>query len=248
MTTTKPYNLLVLGGNSDIVFAILRNLEPTSIRSLTLVSRDKKELDRRANDVGARLNISVDTIALDLTDAEHTVSFCNCTAPPDIVLLGQGALLDTSDLRDSPDELSTLLRINYESFVISLEALVPRMSDNGGGHIIVLNSVAGLRARSSNFVYGSTKAGLAAYLQGLRLNWFDRQIKVTNVYCGMVSTKMTADRKINRLLLTQPEVVAKTITRAFWSQRQELYAPSYWRWIMLMVRMMPDILIRKLNF
>lgn len=237
---------LVIGGNSDIALAILRQVSPAEIARLTLVGRNESELERRSSDLQARLSCEVEVRVADLADAQSMDAMAQEVAAPDVLLLAAGELMDTADLLAEPGRLRATLRVNFEAMICLTELLAPRMVAAGGGSIVVLNSVAGLRGRPSNYVYGATKAGLATYLQGLRLRFAEQHLQVLNVLNGMVATKMTENRPLPKALLAKPDDVGRVICRAIGSAKSEIYAPWYWRWVMLVIRVAPGFLVKRL--
>lgn len=237
---------LVIGGNSDIALAVLRQISPGEVSKLTLVGRNESELERRSSDLQARLGCEVSLHLADLTDTQVMDSLPAEVETPDVLLLAAGELMDTQDLMQEPARLRSTLRINFEAMVFLTERLVPQMLEAGGGKVVVLNSVAGLRGRPSNYVYGATKAGLTAYLDGLRLRYAGQPLRVLNVFNGMVATKMTANRALPKPLLAAPDMVARKVHRAIASGRSQVYAPWYWRWVMLVIRLAPGFVVKRL--
>lgn len=237
---------LVIGGNSDIVLSVLRRIHVDDVSRITLTGRNQQELERRSRDLQSRLGCEVILHTVDLTDSQAMDSLADEVETPDVLLLAAGELMDTEDLVQAPARLRSNLRINFEALICLTETLVPRMVEAGGGMVVVLNSVAGLRGRPSNYVYGATKAGLTAYFEGLRLRYADRSLRVLNVLNGMVATKMTANRALPKALLAAPDVVAEKVHRAMRSGRSQVYAPWYWRWVMLIIRFAPGFVVKRL--
>jgi short-subunit dehydrogenase len=106
--------------------------------------------------------------------------------------------------------------------------------------------VAGDRGRYSNFVYGSAKAGLTAYLSGLRARLLDDGVNVLTIKPGLVDTPMTAEFDKSPIWAS-PEKVAKDIDKAIANRRSVIYSPWFWRPIMLVIRLIPDFIFKKLK-
>ena len=114
------------------------------------------------------------------------------------------------------------------------------------GHIIAISSVAGDRGRQSNYIYGASKAGLTAFLQGLRNRLYPHGVHVLTVKPGFVDTPMTAHLK-KGLLMATPDAVARDILRAAAQRRGVLYTPWFWRWIMLIIKLIPETIFQRLK-
>ncbi len=237
---------LFVGANSDIAVAMARQLAEHRVSRVTLLSRNADELYRRRGDIEARLQVPVDIIELDLADdaaSDNTFEHCEL---PDVAVIAAGVLRDTAELDDDPGATRDVIRTNYESVIVPTETLARRMRDRGSGSIIGLSSVAGLRGRPSNYVYGSTKAAMSAYLDGLQLRCQDTGVSVLKALIGMVDTKMTAGKPLPPLVTATPDDVATAILSAHSKGKTSAYCPGYWRWIMSLVRVMPGFVVRRM--
>ena len=114
------------------------------------------------------------------------------------------------------------------------------------GSICVIGSVAGDRGRSSNYIYGSAKAGLAAFTQGLRQRLSKFNIDILLVKPGFVDTPMTQEFK-KGFLWASPERVARDICSAIDKRKSTLYTPWFWGWIMLVIKHIPESIFKKLK-
>lgn len=137
------------------------------------------------------------------------------------------------------------ININFLSAASLLTHVANVMEPQRKGSIGVIGSVAGDRGRQSNYVYGSAKAGLAAFTQGLRHRMTRHGVNVTLVKPGFVDTPMTADLAKGGPLWARPEKVAKDIKSAMERGDAVLYTPWFWRWIMLIIRSVPDAIFRR---
>jgi hypothetical protein len=115
------------------------------------------------------------------------------------------------------------------------------------GVIGVISSVAGDRGRQSNYVYGSAKAGVTAFCQGLRQRLSKSGVRVVTIKPGIVDTPMTYGMNLPRLLLARPERVARDIVRALHRADGDIYTPFFWRFIMLGIRMLPEPIFKRLS-
>ena len=136
--------------------------------------------------------------------------------------------------------------VNYVGVVAQLTVLGPFFEAQGRGTIAVISSVAGERGRPRNYTYGSAKAGVTIYLQGLRSRLWPA-VQVTTILLGPVDTPMTTSHEKNALFVTRTRA-ARGILRAIEGRHSEAYVPGFWRWIMLVVRLLPEGLFQRLPF
>jgi NAD(P)-dependent dehydrogenase (short-subunit alcohol dehydrogenase family) len=127
-----------------------------------------------------------------------------------------------------------------------LTAAAARLEASGGGTLVALSSVAGDRGRQSNYPYGAAKGGLSVFLQGLRNRLARRGVHVLTVKLGFVDTPMTEALPKNPLY-AQPDVVARNVLRAVARRRDLVYVPAFWRWIMLVIRAIPERLFKRMS-
>jgi decaprenylphospho-beta-D-erythro-pentofuranosid-2-ulose 2-reductase len=193
---------------------------------------------------------TVRAIPFDATDtSSHQTTIDRCFAEhPDIDLvliafgvLGHGAGVDT-DTGNAAEAVTT----NYVGAVSSGLAAARRLREQGHGTIVVLSSVAGERARRSNFVYGSSKAGLDAFAQGLGDALVGSGVRVLVVRPGFVHSKMTKGLD-PAPFATTPEAVANAITEALASGKEIVWVPSVLRWVAMVFRHLPRPLWRRVS-
>src|SRR5690606_12784913 len=115
------------------------------------------------------------------------------------------------------------------------------------GTIVGISSVAGERGRQSNYLYGSAKAGFTAYLSGLRNALFSDNVHVVTVLPGFVYTKMTENLNLPKLLTAQPSEVADAIYAAVQKKKNTIYVRWFWKWIMLIIKCIPEFIFKKLK-
>jgi len=141
-----------------------------------------------------------------------------------------------------------IIDINYAKLIPVLNFFAGKMERQRSGTLIVLSSVAGDRGRQSNFIYGSAKAGLSAYLSGLRNYLFSRKVHVLTIKPGFVDTKMTEGLPLNPALTATPKQAAEGIYKAFRKKKNTAYVLSVWRIIMLIIKNIPEFIFKKLKF
>jgi short-subunit dehydrogenase len=149
-------------------------------------------------------------------------------------------------LKDSKLSLETI-NSNYTNHVILFNSLMPFLFNNPGSVVVSVSSVAGDRGRGSNFIYGSAKAGLTAYLSGLRMLLQKSDVHVITVKPGFVYTKMTEALNLPKLITSTPEYVAKSILSAVKKKSSSVYISWKWYFIMLVIKAIPESIFKRLN-
>jgi short-subunit dehydrogenase len=164
----------------------------------------------------------------------------------DAVLIAHGILPDQLSVESNPALLLNSIEINYISVVSLLMQLAIAFEEQRAGVLAVIGSVAGDRGRRSNYVYGSAKSALATFVAGLRLRLAAANVQVVLVKPGWVSTPMTAHLSQN-FLFVSAEQAGRGVYRAMISPRAVVYCPWYWKWIMGLIRIIPEPIFAKLN-
>ena len=156
------------------------------------------------------------------------------------VISAVGYLGDQARAQSDFDEARTIMDTNYTGVVSLFNIIANDFEHRRSGFMIGISSVAGDRGRKSNYFYGSAKAALTAYLSGLRNRLHDAQVHVLTVKPGFVATKMTEGMDLPEKLTAQPEEVAKDIYKAQQKNKNVLYTKWIWRWVMLVIRTIPE--------
>ena len=136
---------------------------------------------------------------------------------------------------------------NATSVIAVTTAIAERMRAAGSGTIAVISSVAGDRGRASNYVYGAAKAAVSTFCEGMTARLQARGIHVLTIKPGFVSTPMTENMKLPRILTATPDRVARDIVKAVEHRAHVLYTPWFWRPIMWVVRMVPGFVLRRMS-
>jgi decaprenylphospho-beta-D-erythro-pentofuranosid-2-ulose 2-reductase len=242
--------VLILGATSAIAQAVACEYAERGAR-LFLVARDAQRLDTIADDLQVRGAISVETLVADLTNydrhSEIVAAATDALSDLDTVIVAHGVLPDQAECQQSAADAAYAMDVNFLSVVGLLTPLANWLEVRKRGSIAVITSVAGDRGRQSNYVYGAAKAGLDAFLQGLRNRLYKAGVHVVTVKPGFVDTPMTAHIKDRGALWAQPEDIASGILRAIDKQQDVVYLPRYWRLIMLIIRSIPEKLFKRLS-
>jgi decaprenylphospho-beta-D-erythro-pentofuranosid-2-ulose 2-reductase len=246
---TTPKKILVLGATSGIAEATCR-LWAARGDSLFLVARNPDKLAAVAADLKTRGATYIDMAVADLDDtAQHPALLAhaiNSLAGLDIAYLAHGILGDQPAAERVFDTAAQVLHTNLLAPVSMLTWLANFCVQRKTGTLAVLSSVAGERGRKSNYVYGASKAGLTAFLDGLR-NRVDREgVNVLTIKPGPVKTAMTSAMPGSGKF-ADVDAVAKAIVAAIDGRRDVLYVPFQWRPIMFVIRHIPETVFKKLN-
>ena len=145
------------------------------------------------------------------------------------------------------DEVRKTIDVNYTGAVSILNVVADDFESRGQGAIIGISSVAGDRGRQSNYMYGSAKAGFTAYLSGLRNRLEKAGVHVMTVKPGFCRTKMTESLELPAALTAEPEQVASAIFNGLKDKRNVIYTRWMWRWIMLVIKCIPEFIFKKLG-
>jgi decaprenylphospho-beta-D-erythro-pentofuranosid-2-ulose 2-reductase len=241
-----PQSLLLLGGTSDIALAIARTYARSGLR-VVLAARPS---DRRTAAAAELTNLGCDVTEVDLDARDHeshtmTIERSFAGGDIDIAVIAFGLLGDPEQAWQDPDVALELAEVNYTAPVHLGVLLGKRMQAQAHGWIVALSSVAGERVRRSNFVYGSTKAGLDGFFLGLGEALRDYGVHVLVVRPGFVKSKMTSGLDEAPLAVT-PDQVAEVVADAIKSKRELVWVPGPLRVVMSGLRHVPRPLFRKL--
>ncbi len=242
-------NIMILGATSAIAQHVAR-LYATRGDQLFLVARDKAKLKAIADDATSRGAAAVYTYAIDLSDnTRHTSLFQRADQDMghlDILLIAYGTLGDQKACEMSVTTSLAELQTNCLSVISILTLAANFFEQHQQGTIAAISSVAGDRGRQSNYVYGTAKGALTIFLQGLRNRLSKAGVTVLTIKPGFVDTPMTQDFK-KGLLWVKPEVIARGIVKAIDRRKDVAYLPFFWRYIMLVIRHIPEFIFKKLS-
>lgn len=242
--------VVILGATSGIAQEVQRLLARSG-KELLLVARSTERLSAVAADLGTRGAAKVETFVADLADiSTHTgvLRYAHEHLPEfDTVLLAYGTMLNQEQCKYSVEVTWRELNTNFTSAAALLTLFAEYFEERKSGCIATITSVAGERGRRSNYVYGSAKGALSLFLQGLRSRLHESGVRVITIKSGPVETAMT-DNRTSRML-ADPKDVAKAICQTLETRSPEiLYTPWKWRYVMAIVRAIPEPIFKRLNF
>ena len=241
---------VILGTTSAIARAIARDYAKNGW-DLVLGARDEEENELLAQDLRVRYNGAVQAAIYDAERFEDHEKFVNGCFEAlggsfEGVVLCSGFMAE-QEIAESDWELAKrMIDVNFSGVVSVLNHFANRFSERERGFIAVLSSVAGDRGRQSNYLYGSAKAGLTAYLGGLRNRLYHSGVHVITIKPGFMDTKMTWG-KPGLFLVASPEAAARAIIRAIAKRKNVAYVPWFWRYIMLIIRHIPEWQFKKMR-
>jgi len=245
--TSKKENILIIGANSDIARATARYYAKQGY-SLSLAARNVAQLDSEAYDIRIRYDCTVDLHELDVVDLTQRNNFVKeLKTLPDTVLFAAGYLGDQEKAQADESEVKNIFEVNLNSAIALINYFANQFEQRAAGSIIAITSVAGDRGRKSNYFYGTAKAALSTYLSGLRNRLYQSNVTVLDVKPGFVDTKMTGHLELPKKLTSTPEQVAKCIFNADSKNKHVVYIAGVWRIIMLVIKLIPEMLFKRLS-
>lgn len=242
----------IIGATSRIAELCARRWASEGAR-LFLAARDQDRLERIRSDLAIRAT-AAEPIATTTFDALHAPDYAALADAADrflggidIVLIAHGVLVPQAECEEDLAVARMSLEVNGLTAVLLAEAFAARMSAAGRGVISVIGSVAGDRGRRSNYVYGAAKGLVHRYLEGMRHRLGPQGLQIVTIKPGPTATPMTANYAQPGVRLADPEDVARCIVEGIERGRTTIYAPPLWRWIMLVVRHIPERIFMKLS-
>ena len=247
MRTEGRPRVLVVGATSALATEVARRYAERGA-TLVLAARNPSRLEAVGDDLRVRGAAGVETMVLDVLDraAHPAVVKRAFEGGLDVALIAHGDLPDQERCQANPQEAARTLELNLVSTVELLTLLAAAFEAQRSGTIAVISSVAGDRGRQSNYVYGAAKAGVSAFLQGLRQRLHPAGVRVVTLKPGFVDTPMTAHLPRNPMA-SSARRAGGAIYRAVEARRDVAYIPWFWRPVMALIRAMPERLFKRLR-
>lgn len=244
-------NIAILGGTSAVAMAYAR-LQAKSGHNLCLIGRNEEALKANKTDLEARGGGEVSYLKIDLAESsevdENWQKIVKKMNGVDHMFLAYGVLGDQNHTQTDLSALLRSLQTNFLSTSLWAEAAFQTFRKQGQGQISIIGSVAGDRGRQSNYHYGAAKGGLDVFVSGMahraaRLK--EASIKVLLVKPGFIDTPMTDHIEKGGPLWATPEKIAKIILSAERRGKTKIYAPWFWRYILLVIRLAPFFVFKR---
>lgn len=239
--------VLILGASSSVALELSKILAEKGY-TLQLAARSIDRLIPLKNDLIIRFSCRIELLEFDAEDMVSHGSFYNSlSSKPDIVVCLFGLLGEQDEAEKDWQKAQKILTVNYVGAVSILNVIAQDFKKKGNGVIVGVSSVAGERGRQSNYLYGSAKAGFTAYLSGLRNQLFRYNVRVITVNPGFIKSKMTEKIETPKLLTATPKQVALAIVRSIEKNQDVVYTLWLWRWIMLIIKLIPEFIFKRLK-
>ncbi|MEM9974618.1 MAG: SDR family NAD(P)-dependent oxidoreductase [Pseudomonadota bacterium] len=239
---------MILGASSAMARAFARSVAGSG-SSVLLGGRDEADIAAQAADCMLRGADFAEAFAFDARDPTGypaIVSRARKTKGTLNVAVFVGSMPAQAEIDAAPDLIGGTVDDSFVGPATLLQMLAPILEERGSGTVVGVGSVAGDRGRVGNYVYGAAKAGFHTYLSGLRNRLTRSGAHVVTVKPGFVDTGMTWGLD-GMFLVASPDAVARDILKAAEKRRDVIYTPFFWRWIMLIIRMIPEPIFKKLS-
>jgi decaprenylphospho-beta-D-erythro-pentofuranosid-2-ulose 2-reductase len=239
--------LLILGACSDIAQAVARKYASENY-DLVLAARNIQRLETLKKDLQIRYQVQIELKEFDVLDSASHCAFYQSVNKDLTGVISVIGYLGNQDLAgESVKEHQLITDTNYTQLAAFLNLVALDFEEKKSGFIIGVSSVAGDRGRASNYHYGAAKAAFSSYLSGLRNRLFKSNVHVMTVKPGFVDTQMTKGMDLPAKLTASPQQVAKEIFNAQVKRKNVIYTRWYWRWIMLVIKLIPEFVFKRLN-
>lgn len=241
-------NIIAIGATSTICKHLLAEYVKEK-DNVILLGRSETELKKIAHELRSKNGANAVSIRIfdsnGLSDHQQLISqIFQSFGHIDTCIVATGSLGDQMEARSSNDRQFKIINSNFVGIISILSGIANHMEERRKGAIVVLSSVAGDRGRQSNYVYGSAKSGMNAYLSGLRNRLHSASICVLTVKLGFTNTRMIEDLPKSKLAVS-PDYAAKQIAKAIRARRDVIYVPFFWRYIMLLIKSLPESLFKR---
>lgn len=245
----RPNSVLVLGGTSDIARALVRTLVADGCKKVVLAGRADDRLSAAATEAREAGADFVATVAFDATDLDQAGpvvdSGFSAVGRVDLVVIAVGLLYDAEEDERDPRRVARCVTVNFTWPAAALSRVAHHFREQGSGRAVVLSSVAGVRVRRANYVYGSAKAGLDTYSRSVDETLSGSGARVMVVRPGFVRSKMTEGRKA-RPMSTTPEAVAQDIVKGLADNASVVWSPGVMRAVFFLFGLLPEAIWRRL--
>lgn len=215
---------------------------------IQLAARRPEDLAEMQTDLQLRGSTPVTSHAFDALDLDSHAGFLDALPElPRIAICAIGQMGEQDENEQDMALHSQVLRANFEGPANIFALLANRFAERGSGTLVGISSVAGLRGRATNYIYGAAKAGFTAYLSGLRNRLSSQNVHVVTVLPGFVNTAMTADLDLPARLTAEPEEVAQAVLGAVDRKRNIIYVRPIWRLVMAVICAIPETMFKKMK-
>ena len=240
--------IAVISATSVIALACVRKWSAAGSHEFVLVGRSEEKLRVTANDLALRFpssSFTCEVVNFGSADSIGSVASKLFAKRVDLALIAQGSLTNQGEASSDLGYLQSELELNAVSVSVFAESLAQRFELQGSGTLGVIGSVAGDRGRAYNYSYGASKALIETFTQGLQQRFASSQVAVCLIKPGPTATPMTSTHNGR---MADPDNVAAVIVAGLAKKQRVIYAPKLWRWVMLIVKLIPFAIFKRLSF
>ena len=239
--------IMLIGATSDVAQAMAQLIDDPTTK-IWLVSRNVKRLEPLKTHLEITKAISVELIESDVCAFEKNIDLFKSIAPKiDEIYFFAGYLGTQEKAEKETAETLKIINTNFTGAVLILNIFAEVFAKRKSGTIVGISSVAGDRGRSSNYIYGSAKAGFSAYLDGMRQRLAKVGVHVMTVKPGFMSTRMTKDLDLPKAITASPDKAASVIFTAAKKKKNTVYVTTIWRFIMFIIRNIPEFIFKRIS-
>ncbi|MCB0272962.1 MAG: SDR family NAD(P)-dependent oxidoreductase [Bdellovibrionales bacterium] len=244
---SRKKRIAILGANSSIAKSFLYSCAIEG-NEFVLVARSVQDLKLIQDVLIQRGALKVEIIEYDFLHLEEHQNLINkiWISPVNQLLIAYGTLPDQARAKEDQLYFLQQFELNAVSILVFLQILQSKFESQCYGTLAVITSVAADRGKGSNYLYGSAKAAVSVYLEGMRCALDSHGIHVLEIKPGFVDTPMTESFRKNFLWAT-PEYVGKKIVLALQRKKNIVYIPWFWRWIMFVIKWIPTPIFKKMK-
>ncbi len=238
--------VLIIGANSDIAKEI-SNVFLEKKYFLHLMTRNDEDLILHNKN-----NLFKEKCKVYKFDPKNHKEFSerisNMKPSPEICIIANGYMGKSNLDYNFFEDFEKIVKVNFlDPAILSKMVIDFYLSNKIDGNISIISSVAGIRGRAKNYIYGASKSAITTFFSGLRQKYSKENITFTSIILGFVNTRMTKKEKINKFLNSSPKKVAIKIVTAI-ENKKEIYFPFKWKIIMFIINLIPEKIFKKLNF
>lgn len=232
-------SVLVIGGNSDIGFAIAKAFAENDY-DIHLASRNIESLENKKKILKENYKSKCHITHFDILDhLKFQEFFEKNSICPDVLVISCGYL----EIEEK--NYNKIISTNYLSPLIFIEKFINFYENQKKNYSIIgISSVAGDRGKKNNSIYSSSKSAFSSYLDGLRQRLYLKKINVMTVKPGWIGTKMIKNHTIPKFMISNVDTIGKKIFKGFLKKKSILYVPSYWRIIMFVYKLVPEFIFK----
>lgn len=238
----KFKSIWVLGSTSETAISICIELANKGCNKFHLISRNYTDNEFLVRSLKKYKSIEITFEEIDLLEKydEKVLNIKNY----DLYLITAGYLGDSNLAYFEEEECKKIINTNFISLIPFIKKIISPERLDRSGALWVFSSVAADRGRPSNFIYGAAKSGLTVFCEGIALKYINTKFKVRVLKAGYIDTKMSKGKTIS-FLTVKPKVIAKYLLNSANRSGVE-YLPGWWRFIMIIVGLLPNKLVSKL--